>query len=1010
MNFLYQLHIQPIIGMVFVLIFCSSPVTAQYATDQNLPPSEHTSVQKPIDSVIQAPIQQSGFSEQLDFDFSSIIRNDPVDELYTRRPWDNPAFNFIPNSVPISVGDLDGDGIPDMMIIRSVQNPDNDDPNDTRIQTHIYFGGTRPDDAYDLMIPNRLFAIGDITGDGQANLFTADYSITTVYTITRDGYSTTPFTSQVGIGSYQSLFRDLTGDGKHDAVWVDVNRGLLHLLTSNDNHLNSQNFSVNNLLTNKIGGYFQLQRFEGPIRINNETLLLFTVRNTTSTPIYPIGQYLVIIAFDENLDPELRGLKHLSSLTNSVNSAFIVETGDAESQGIILGGSLPDLTYHTYFKPGNIDENFIYSDTLRSLSNKSIVRVGDLTNDGIDNLLIRDFIDGINVYYLGYIQENETDVELIVGSAISENSTIGSFNRYIEFGDQSGNGFNDFYLSIMTETASGSILLEGGASLEDIRLTSYMVNYDEYRSFDQIVAVHDVTGNGFDDFITVENLRSNNTELAFHEGGSNWKSPISTYRLPRYAQFNEAVSGHFRSTTQRDLIVLIRINDGGAYLPKSFYFSGESLFDEDPLFVIEPNDFNPDFPRGSSEGAIANPGDTNGNGFDDFILGYGSYNTANRVGIYYGGSSFSGGAPDMYFPNMIGSVIQGGFDLNNDGIGDFIIANWNELDANLFANFGIRQGQIHIFLGRDEDGPLNEPTYTLYADSASSRAHGTTFSLMGVNEIAIGDFTGDGIVDFATTPVNHRTSAMVGVPALHIYHGSELVAGSVNQPQQLLPIWTALMQPSNTDNPFTNFSGRLYISAVPDINGDGTDEILIVGTNALSQGVIHLGSATMADVPDILLKTPLLHSTMGHSGTATIFRQFRTPIGDFTGDGVMNFMGRQVGDARFRDQPVYLFDLNMTGTSVAERSDLPSQLVLQQNFPNPFNPTTTIRYSLPQNSDVRLEVFNVLGQRVAILADQQQTAGWHTVSFDGSRLASGVYLYRLSAGGQVTSKSLTLIK
>ncbi|MGK9475828.1 T9SS type A sorting domain-containing protein [Melioribacter sp. OK-6-Me] len=101
--------------------------------------------------------------------------------------------------------------------------------------------------------------------------------------------------------------------------------------------------------------------------------------------------------------------------------------------------------------------------------------------------------------------------------------------------------------------------------------------------------------------------------------------------------------------------------------------------------------------------------------------------------------------------------------------------------------------------------------------------------------------------------------------------------------------------------------------------------------------------------------------------------------------------------------------LKVTITSVNE-NEIPTGYALEQNFPNPFNPTTSIRFTLAKPEMVKLTVYNLLGQRVATLVNGPMTAGQHIVHFNASNLASGIYFYGIEAGNFKTFKKMILLK
>ena len=105
----------------------------------------------------------------------------------------------------------------------------------------------------------------------------------------------------------------------------------------------------------------------------------------------------------------------------------------------------------------------------------------------------------------------------------------------------------------------------------------------------------------------------------------------------------------------------------------------------------------------------------------------------------------------------------------------------------------------------------------------------------------------------------------------------------------------------------------------------------------------------------------------------------------------------------------------VTITGIGDETSLPTEFALRQNYPNPFNPSTTINYSLPTASNVKIVVYNILGNEIATLVNGQQAAGYHNVEWSGRNdsgnlVSTGVYFYRINADDFIAIRKMILMK
>jgi len=339
--------------------------------------------------------------------------------------------------------------------------------------------------------------------------------------------------------------------------------------------------------------------------------------------------------------------------------------------------------------------------------------------------------------------------------------------------------------------------------------------------------------------------------------------------------------------------------------------------------------------------------------------------------------------------------------------------------------------------------------------------------------IAKGDFNGDGIEDIFTSGYysycNYKIFSVTAnkmVPMDNTGAGVVYFGGA-----DIDTIPDVIMVPPNDFLQYTSLSDWMYcgywVFNAGDINGDGADDFSLPSWY-WAVSYVYKGLPGMPQVPSeyqtLVLRDPYFYFTKNRYNSMGYGDQSGVnllPVGDVDGDGVpdlgnaRNYYGVGPDDPGIRlffgnktsagavdpnfVSPDYIqvqqsnMDFDGDGrvdlvlsdpesklclvklviaTSVKEewKKNKPQTFVLAQNYPNPFNPSTKVSYFLPHRTFVILAVYNSLGQLVETLTSQEMEGGAHEISFDARNLASGNYFYRLSAGGVVQTKMMTVVK
>lgn len=188
---------------------------------------------------------------------------------------------------------------------------------------------------------------------------------------------------------------------------------------------------------------------------------------------------------------------------------------------------------------------------------------------------------------------------------------------------------------------------------------------------------------------------------------------------------------------------------------------------------------------------------------------------------------------------------------------------------------------------------------------------------------------------------------------------------------------------------------------------------LTAGTYANSKGLVSSGDNIFVFV-STLFEGFIYHSNdNGENWTeydTELPKSITTGLHDFITPHKNSITAYLYGLAIFAPNYTGVYKSNLTSTSVNDNLEVPSDFNLSQNYPNPFNPSTIIEYSLVNSEFVTLKVYDVLGNEISTLVNEQKNAGKYKMNFDASSLTSGIYIYRLSAGNNILSRKMILIK
>jgi hypothetical protein len=485
-----------------------------------------------------------------------------------------------------------------------------------------------------------------------------------------------------------------------------------------------------------------------------------------------------------------------------------------------------------------------------------------------------------------------------------------------------------------------------------------------------VKGVGDINGDGYDDFMVSAStglIRKDQGIVKLYLGSADGNLiPDITFHYPGADTLNDFGTaygiGDINNDSYEDFAISGLFADFAGYAKgKVFIYLGGSTIDTIPVKEFyEPLWIQDDF--GYPTEAI---GDINKDGYDDFIVNS-PHNWSNFKGyayLFWGGDTISWErcdtlSGDLFYPQSFANI----GDINNDSFDDLAIGVFQHpLDPDT--------GKVFIYYGGKQMD--SQPDTVLTSDS-SDYAFGRIIKNAG-------DLNNDGIIAFC----------ILGDLNIFIY-----------------------------DNYFSNplKVDGYALDAGGDINNDSYSDLIIGNDFKIN---IYFGSNNFnVSMPDIIMDDSLRYS----SGHVSI-------IGDLNNDGFDEIASYAINNPSIKNPRgiVYIYSYKKITNVKDDIKTTPNNFHLYQNYPNPFNPSTKIKFAIPifthpsvpsregrEHSDrgvlVTLKVYDILGNEIATLVDEQKYPGNYEVEFNGSRVASGIYFYKLQSGKYFETRKMLLMK